>query len=241
MEVKTRAIVLHALKYGDSQMIVDLLTRERGRMSFICHIPKTGKGKLRKQFFQPLTLLYIVYTERPNRNLQRFSDIRLTRPYTSIPFDAYKLAIALFVAEFLTHATRNEQRNESLFDYVESSLAWLDNVTSPFSNFHLVFMMHLTRFVGFFPNLSNDAPGMWFDLRNGAFSLVKPPHPDFVRPSEASMIGLLMRMNFDNMRLFRMTQAQRARCVEIILHFYRLHVPYFPELKSLDVLRALFA
>ena len=158
-------------------MIVDLLTRERGRMSFICHIPKTGKGKLRKQFFQPLTLLYIVYTERPNRNLQRFSDIRLTRPYTSIPFDAYKLAIALFVAEFLTHATRNEQRNESLFDYVESSLAWLDNVTSPFSNFHLVFMMHLTRFVGFFPNLSNDAPGMWFDLRNGAFLSSSHPTP----------------------------------------------------------------
>lgn len=241
MEVKTRALVLHALKYGERQLIVDMLTREQGRVSFICHLPKTGRGRLGKQLFQPLTLLDLVYTHRPTQRLQRLGDVRMAQPYASIPFDAYKLSITLFTAEFLTHATRDEQQNAPLFDYIASSLQWLDGVGGQFANFHLVFMMHLSRFIGFFPNLSDDVRGAWFDLRNGSFSLVRPPHNDCLRPDEAAVIGTLMRMNYDNMRLFRMSQAQRNRCVELILYYYRLHVPGFPELRSLEVLRTLFA
>lgn len=241
MEIKTRALVLRAVKYGESQMIVDMLTREQGRVSFICSLPKTGKGKVKKQFFQPLTLLDLIYNERSNRRLQRFADLRIAQPYGTVSSDPYKLSIFLFVAEFLMYATRDEQHNTLLFDYVEGSLMWLDQVTTSFANFHLVFMMHLSRFIGFFPNLADDVQGAWFDLRNGSFSLVQPSHSDFLGPEEASVIGVLMRMNYENMRLFRMSQAQRNRCVEIILYYYRLHVPNFPELRSLEVLRSLFA
>ncbi|MBM6992520.1 MAG: DNA repair protein RecO [Prevotella sp.] len=241
MEVKTRALVLHALKYGESQLIVDVLTREQGRVSFICHLPKSPKGKVKKQFFQPLTLLDMVYNHRANQRLQRLGDIRIAQPYSSIPFDAYKLSISLFIAEFLTHATRDEQQNQPLFDYIETSMIWLDNVPGFFANFHLVFMMHLSRFIGFFPNLTDDVRGAWFDLRNGAFTLLRPSHPDCLQPREASVIGLLMRMNYENMHLFRMSQAERNRCIELILYYYRLHVPNFPELRSLEVLQSLFS
>lgn len=67
-----------------------------------------------------------------------------------------------------------------------------------------------------------------------------PPQPDYLEPAEASRIALLMRMNYKNMHLFRMSQAERNRCVEIILNYYRLHVPGFPEMKSLPVLQTLF-
>ena len=49
-----------------------------------------------------------------------------------------------------------------------------------------------------------------------------------------------MRMNYDTMHLFEMSRAERNRCVEIILSYYRLHLPGFPELKSLEVLRELY-
>ena len=45
--MKTSAIVLHALKYGESQLIVDLFTRDAGRVSFFCHLPKSNKGKIK--------------------------------------------------------------------------------------------------------------------------------------------------------------------------------------------------
>jgi DNA repair protein RecO (recombination protein O) len=240
MMAKTKAIVLHSLKYGDSQMIVDMFTEQFGRLSFVCHISQSPKAKLKKTFFQPLNILDLEFDYRQSKNLQHIKDIRMDCYFTSIPFEPYKLAITLFLAEFLSYTTRDEQVNVPLFHYVDHSVRWLDESQRSFSNFHLVFMMRLSRFIGFFPNLDNYEEGDSFDLRNGCFSKSVAQHHDVVQPSEAAKIGLLMRMNYESMHLFRMSRAERNRCTEIILTYYRLHVPNFPELKSLSVMQELF-
>ena len=239
--MKTSAIVLHALKYGESQLIVDLFTRDAGRVSFFCHLPKSNKGKIKKQLFQPLTLLEVVFDYRPQASMQRFRDLRLAKPFGSVPFDPVKLSISLFLAEFLNYATRNEQQNELLYDYVEDSLLWLDNVSEQYANFHLVFMMRLSLFVGFFPNLDKACDGAFFDFRAGCFVRQQPLHPDFLPPADAARLRVLMRMTFDNMHLFAMSRVERNLCVDFILKYYRLHFPDFPEMKSLDVMKSLFA
>lgn len=241
MVIKTKAIVLHALKYSEHQLIVDMLTEKTGRVSFICHIPRTQRGKVKKQYFQPLTVLDLEFDYRPQIRLQHIRDLRLAWPFTTIPFDPEKIAISLFLAEFLIHATRDEQQNPSLFQYIENSIEWLDTQHCSFANFHLVFMMRLSRFIGFFPNLDHYVPGAFFDLRNGSFTLTSPLHSDFLEADESARIGLLMRMSYETMRLFRMSRQERNRCAQIILTYYRLHVPNFPELKSLEVLQDLYA
>ena len=241
MLMKTRAIVLHSVKYGEQKLIVDMLTAEQGRMSFACRMPTTQRGKLKKQLFQPLTILDLEVDFRQGNKLQRLRDVRMVAPYTSIPFDAAKLSLSLFLAEFLLYATRDEQQNTPLFQYVESSLVWLDAQPRAVANFHLVFMMRLSRFIGFFPNLDDYREGACFDLRNGEFTDSPPLHPDFVNPQESAHIGLLMRMNFETMHLFRLSRDERNRCVELILAYYRLHVPNFPELQSFAVLQEMMS
>ena len=56
MITKTRGIVLRSVRFGESSLIVDVLTKSSGRVSFMVHIPKTSKGKIKKQYFQPMTL-----------------------------------------------------------------------------------------------------------------------------------------------------------------------------------------
>ena len=97
MLTKTSAIVLHALKYGETRLIVDMFTRNYGRLSFIVSLPKSPRGKIKKQFFQPLTLLEIETDVRPRLQLQKLSDVRLLHPFSSIPFVPEKLSISLFV------------------------------------------------------------------------------------------------------------------------------------------------
>ncbi len=240
MEVKTKAIVLRTVRYGDSRMIVDMLTASAGRVSFACNLSKTNRGKIKKQLFQPLTLLDIVFDSRRTTELQRLKDVRISRPFVSIPFDAYKLSIGLFLAEFLVHASKGEQDGNQLEEFTEKSLLWLDNAMDGFANFHLVFMIHVSLFVGFYPNLDGYRDGAWFDLRDGSFTMTCPSHPDYLNPEDSRRIRLLTRMNFDNMRLFRMSREDRNRCLDVIMTYYRLHVPGFPELRSLEVLRELF-
>ncbi|PTL32354.1 DNA repair protein RecO [Prevotella sp. oral taxon 376] len=241
MLIKSRAIVLHSLKFGDSQLIVDLLTAQVGRVSFICRLPSSRKSRIKKPFFQPLSILNIEFDHRQNLKLQKFKNVAVAEPFASIPFDSYKLSISLFLAEFLAYATRGEQQDILLYNYIENSMLWLDGTRRSFSNFHLVFTMRLSRFIGFYPNLEDYEEGDFFDLRSGIFCKMPPLHPDFIPPAEASRIVLLMRMNYESMHLFRMSREERNRCVEWILTYYRLHIPNFPVLKSVAVLRELFS
>ena len=240
MLTKTQAIVLHSLKYGESRLIVDMFTRAFGRQSFIVSIPKTSKSKIKKQFFQPLTLLEIETDIRPKLQLQKLADVRMLTPFASIPFEPDKLAISLFVAEFLYYALRSEQRNELLYDYLEYSIMWLDGQQTSYANFHLVFLLRLTRFLGFYPNLDDYEEGDYFDLRESEFMRNTPVHRDFLHPEEAQKVQLMMRMDFPTMHLFRMSHHDRNRRLEISIKYYRLHLPDFPEMKSIEVLQALY-
>lgn len=241
MLTKTEAIVLHALKYGETRMIIDVFTRSQGRLSLIVSIPKSPKGKIRKQLFQPLTLLEAEIDVRPRAQLQKLRDVRLAAPFSSIPFEPDKLSIGLFIVEFLYYALRSEQRNEPLFDYITSSIEWLDGQASHYANFHLVFLMRLSRFLGFYPNLEDYSPGDCFDLRESTFCPAPPPHHDFLQSDEAAKLQLMMRMDFPTMHLYQLSRHDRNRLLEVAITYYRLHLPSFPELKSLTVLRELYA
>jgi DNA repair protein RecO (recombination protein O) len=240
MLTKTQAIVLHSIKYGETKLIVDMFTREFGRLSFIVSIPTSPKGRMKKLFFQPLTLLEIETDFRPKLQLQKLTDVRFSSPFISIPFDSDKIAISLFIAEFLFYALRSEQRNELLYDYLENSFIWLDGQQVHFSNFHLVFLLRLTRFLGFYPNLDDYVDGDYFDLRESVFMRNPPVHRDFLYPEEAQKVQLMMRMDYPTMHLFRMSHSERNRLLELSLKYYRLHLPDFPEMKSIDVLHSLY-
>ena len=241
MLTKTEAIVLHALKYGETRMIIDMYTRECGRLSFAVQLPKTARGKLKKQLFQPLTLLTIEADVRPQLQLQRLRSAAILTPLPDLQAHPAKLSISLFLAEFLYHALKGEQRNEPLFDYVASSLLWLDGAGDHTANFHLVFLMRLARFLGFYPNLDGYSPGCYFDLRASAFCQEPPVHRDLLLPQEAEKVQLMMRMDYQTMHLFRLSHHDRNRLLEIALAYYRIHLPAFPELKSLAVLQEMWA
>lgn len=240
MITKTRGIVLRSVRFGESSLIVDVLTKSSGRVSFMVHIPKTSKGKIKKQYFQPMTLLDFEYDFRQRSNLQRIKDVRVSLPYSSIPIDPAKSCISLFLSEFIYYATRNEQENPTLFTYISTSLEWLDNAYEDFANFHLVFMMRLGKFLGFHPFLEDFTPGCFFDLRNGCFTLSMPLHTDFLNAADAGHLYNLMRMNFDTMKLFKLSHDDRNRITEIVLRYYKLHLPNMPELQSFDILREVF-
>lgn len=238
MLVKTKAIVLNSLKYGESQIIVDAYTESHGRLSFMQRIPRTSRSGVKKQLFQPLNILAVEFDYRQSQKLQRIKDAAIACPFVSLPFDAFKLSIALFMAEFTGYCTRAEQSNPQLYMFVENSVKWLDACVSDFANFHIVYMLHLTRFIGFYPNLDNGGP--YFDMRAGCFVEHVPVHSDFLEPGEARKIRLLMRLNYTTMRLLSLSRSERNRIIDVILQYYRLHQPGFPEMKSLPVLQQLF-
>ena len=222
---KTKGIVLHTLKYNDTSIIVDMYTELSGRTSFLVPVPRSRKAAVKSVLFQPLSFIEFEADYRPNATLYRVKEAKSFYPFTSIPYDPYKSSMALFLAEFLYRAIREEAENRPLFAYLQHSVIWLDECREGFANFHLVFLMRLSRFLGL----------------NACFTSTRPQlHSSYINPEEAGRLRQLMRMNYETMHLFGMSRAERTRCLTIMNDYYRLHLPDFPALKSLDVLKELF-
>jgi len=237
---KTKAIVLHSIKYGDSQFIIDFLTESHGRLTFLVRLPKSPKAKIKRQYFQPLMLLNLEFDYRPKMNLQRLNDISIADPLVGIPFSPLKTSVSLFLAEFLFYATRSEQVNLPLFDFVYHSILWLDGAEGSIANFHIVFLMRLTLFIGVAPNEERAEGEQFFDLKEGCFVAHVPLHSSYLSKEDSMRFLNLLRLRYQTMNLYSMSRSERIHCVEVIMEYYRLHVPNFPELKSLSIFKGLF-
>ncbi len=233
--------MLNTTKYGDKKLFVNMFTKEYGMMSFACSAGGRGRNSSRANLFQPLNILEVEFDLKPKSEIHALKEARIDYPASGIPFDAYKLSISLFLAEFLRYALMNEQSNPLLFDYISQSIEWLDNAEREFSNFHIIFMVHLSTFIGFRPNLEEFYPGAWFDMREGCFSALVPTHKDTIAPADAVLIPTLSRLSFSTMHLLKLSRRERNVCTETVLKYYSLHIPTFPELRSFAVLKELFA
>lgn len=235
-----QGIVLRTVRYKDTSLIADVYTDVAGRVSFMVPVPRSRKAAVRPVLFQPLALVELVADFRPNTSIYKIKEAKSWHPFVSLPYDPYKSAIALFLSEFLCRAVRVEADNRALFVYLRHSILWLDACQSGFANFHLVFLMRLSRFLGLYPNLEGYTSGCYFDLQSACFTPLRPAHTYYIGSAEAARLITLMRMNYETMHLFAMSRVERMRCLSVIEQYYRLHLPDFPELKSLDVLKELF-
>jgi len=241
MLIKIKAIVLHCLEYNDTTNIVHLYTKEFGRMSYLASKSHSRKSKLKSALFMPLSLVEIEADHHENRNLQRIKEMRCVYNFSGIPYDPVKNAVSLFLAEVLYRSLRETEKNLPLFEYLFQSIQYLDLCGKGLANFHLVFLIKLTRFLGFYPNMEEQHPHWFFDLHGGAFTPTRPLHNAWLTPEQATDFALLMRMNFDNMHAFKFDHTQRVELLRQMLNYYRMHLTDFPNIKSLDVLQELFS
>lgn len=239
MIIDDEILIFHALRYSDDQLIVEGLARNYGRVSFVVRISHAPRAKVRHVIFQPMAVLEVQWEEKPRAKLMRPIAARVSQPWSSLHTSPIKAAITLFLAEFLLQVCRHEQSGELFFDYLLHSLTWLDTAEEGFANFHLLFLMRLAQFLGIAPNTS-DTGLPYFDLMAAEFVSRAPAHAYYIYGDEARAFEQLLRMNFSTMHLFQLTRTQRNRILELILTYYRLHIPSLPELKSWEVLREIF-
>lgn len=258
-----KIIVLSALKYSDDKLIVRALSRAAGRVTLLINVTHSTRAAVRYTLFQPLAILEVTWESNPRTTMFKPKSARPDVQLLSMQTEPAKATVAMFLAEFLSHATAGDFDGGLLFDYISYALQWFDTAERGYANFHLIFLLRLSRLLGIDPNVGADAyrahrpatsdshssghtlrtsaqPPRYFNLQDGEFASTRPDHIYYIEGGEAAFIPTLMRFNFSTMHLLHLNGAQRSRILESILTYYRLHLPGIPELKSLDVLRAVF-
>ena len=237
MLVKTKAIVISSLKYQEKSLIVKCFTLSDGLKGYF--VPSAFSAKKSSQkaaYFQPLTLLEIEAHHKNKGTLEHFKEIKLASAYHTLNTDIIKSTIALFLAEMLHHSIREEEKNESLFLFLETALLWLDTHEET-ANFHLILLLEITKFLGFYPDTS-DMEYPFFDTQEGRFTPLSGRH--CLTEHETVLFRKLIGLKFDSsQKLF--TGTERQILLKILLDYYSQHLDGFKNPKSLEVLKEVFA
>lgn len=239
MLLKTEGIVLGTSSYSDFYSIARVFTRDFGRVSYLLPKPRGKRAKIKPSLFFPLSLLRLEVEHMASRDIQRLKEVERLVPLYDLCTDMTKVSIAFFLAEFLSLVLRESDRNESTYDYVRNSIETLEVLEKGMANFHLAFMIGLTRYLGIYPNLEGGEDGAYFDMLHGEFTKQTPLQPHYLNRHEGSYLRVLARMNYHNLHLFKLSRDDRNWMVDYLLKYYRLHLYDFPRLKSLEVLREL--
>jgi len=238
MLTKTQAIVLHYFPYSDSGKIVHLYTKSEGRVSVFVRTSKRSTTKM--AVLQPFSVVEVTLNSKSNRTMQYVKECNAAAVFNTIPFNPIKSAVTLFLAEILYKTLKEQHTDKNLFDFLEQSILFFDKCTNGIGNFHLIFLLQFSKFLGFAPNVENcDETGI-FDLKSGAICQEIPLHNLYLSQEETKIFVQLLRFNFSTMHLLKLSRAQRQTILEQILLFYKLHLPEFSNIKSLEVLKQIF-
>ncbi|MDI1316788.1 DNA repair protein RecO [Flavobacterium sp.] len=237
MLVKTKAIVISSLKYQEKSLIVKCLTLSDGLKSYF--VPNAFAAKKSNQkiaYFQPLSILEIEANHKNKGTLEYFKEIKLAHAYQTISMNIVKSTIVIFLSEIMHHSIHEEEKNEKLFDFLESALLWLD-AHDEMANFHLILMLEMTKFLGFYPD-NTEIDSKFFDIKEGTFSAFQGTN--CLSEHGTFLFKKLIDLKFDSdQKVF--TGIERQMLLKILLDYYFIHLDGFKKPKSLDVLKEVFA
>ncbi|MDB5112248.1 MAG: repair protein RecO [Mucilaginibacter sp.] len=233
---KTRGIVFKVTDYGESSVIVQIFTEKFGLQSYIINGVKKPKAKIGRNMLQPLHLLDLVVYHKNTGNVQRIAELKNSPVLQTIPYNVIKSSIAIFLNEVLYKAVRQQSADENLFGFIFNAIEWMDHQTTGLANFHLLFLVRLTRYLGFYPDSYLMAEADYFDMKNGIFSRYKPENALYLSPPHTQNFKDLLNCTFDNLALIKFSNEERRYLLTKLLEYYALHIDGFGHIHSHEIL-----
>ena len=238
MLLKTRGLILRAIKYGDSSLILEVYTEERGIRKYIVSGVRKARSRTPASLVQPMNLVDLVAYERDGKDLTRLKEVRPAHVYTKIPFDVMRGTLGLFMLEIARNTIREQEDNPALFQFLFDSFVFLDTTEGPIAHIHLHYLLELSAHLGFLPAGKYSAATPLFDLKAGMFIAGFPGHTEYLDDSRAQLMHRLLHANRDDLEAITSTRDDRQGLLTDLVRFYRHHVEGMREINSLGVLRA---
>lgn len=228
MLLKTKGVVLKSIRYGERSIISQVLSREKGLISVI-----SSKNKKQANYFQALELIDFICYYSKNKQIHRTKEVFLNSHTANKKNEIAVNAIRFFLAEFLHAIIREEETNYPLFDYIASELIKLHSTSLQLQDFHLQFIVNLTRFIGIYPNISEH--DNFFDLEEGTGCQTRPRQSNFIEKEKLC----LFKKAFSNDT--NISKSERSKLLDLLVSYYDTQLACnLAKLKSKSVLELVF-
>ena len=235
----SEVIILGYINYSETSIILKAYTKDFGFKSFIIRGIRTKKKKkIALGQLQPLTILDIEFNNSKNDRLSYLKSIKIIEPFISINTEILKMNICLFLSEFLSKVLKIDLKNKDLYTFIKQSLLWFDN-SENISNFHLLFIIRLTKYLGIMPKYSKEQFS-FFDIENGIFTNT-PLSKNYIEGRVVDNLYSILGTKFDYNNSVLSNVNQRRNMLNFLISYYEYHIPGFKKPKSIGILNELFS
>lgn len=218
-------IFLHRITYSETSLIATFYTREKGLRKYLF---KGGKKKAHMLF--PLAICELSFYERKDSELLHLTAVESTVPL-DFQFNPIKSTIAFFIAEIVKKSCHSGDRDEMMYTFVQQKILEL-NATDDFQLFPVQFLIDLTELLGIQPYVQ-DREGDYFNLDEGT---ITRSAGKAIRSEQGPGVQLITERltSLENKEYDRST---REAALEVLLNYFRIHVPGFNQVDSYEVVR----
>ena len=217
MVYSTEAIVLGYINYSETSIIVKCLTKKYGVKSYIIGgIRSNKKSKIQLGHLQRLNIVDLESKENKKGDLSYLKNIKSLISFQSINSDVLKYNTGLFISEVLISVFKHQENDIEIFNFIKNSLAWFDKSEKNINNLK------------------------FFDIENGKFNS-SSNSINCINGEVVGHLSLILGTKFDYSSQVLTNVKQRRNMIDLILKYYKVHVPGFKLPKSVDVLNDLFS
>lgn len=171
--IKTSGIVTKTVRYGESSLIVTLLTRDFGKVSAIANNVRTKKSQMISglQLFAYSEI--VMYKAKSKKGLYSINEMTLNEGFSDLRCDLLKMAYASYLAEAANEATGEEAPEESILRLLLNALYALDRGLCSADKIKTVFEWRLAAEAGYAPYLEacerchSELDGAYLSLASG--------------------------------------------------------------------------
>jgi DNA repair protein RecO (recombination protein O) len=238
---KTNGIVLHTLKYSENSLVLIVYTEEYGRQSYMLTGVHSKKAGGPKKLIQVLNLLALEVYFKSSRELQKIKEYKAINHLTGIYSSIVKTTIGLFIAEILYRTIREEEKNPGLYGFIANSIQYLDLADKGVENFHLVFLIQLSKFLGFYPEDNFDSLHNSFNLKIGSFQAFTENDRNLVNKQESFIIQKILKMTYSDIAELELSGNLRTAVLDKLILYFQMHSEGVGQLNSHRVLQEVFS
>lgn len=232
MIIATEGIVIKNTKYSERSIISKIYTRQLGMQSFMIYSVKGPKASIKPSLLQYMMPLDLVIYQNKLKEIQRITEAKVLFLSQTLYTDIVKSSILMYVAELIYKTIKEQESNHELFDFLINFLKRLDQTTHSLSLFPLVFALHLSRYLGFFPDDNYSETNPFFSLAEGRF--VDYQGINTLNDENSKSLFALLS-NLDNLEI-EVHKKVRLELLTHLLHYFKLHLPDFHSLNSINIL-----
>lgn len=230
---KTRAIVFRATKYSENSLVVKLYTEAYGLKSYL--ISSVHGKKSKAALFLPMNLLELVANHAEKSKLIRPREVRLLENLQQVYADITKQSILLFINEITYKSIKEEEPNEKLFHFLLLKIMQLEHETIGIANFHLQFMIEISKLLGFYPQGNYNEKTPYFDLQEGIFTSTSSNYT--IDDGSSKALGACILGEYQQLK----SKDSRNNLLEKLILYFSLHIEGFNKINSFAILKSLNA